>query len=58
MGDEDERRPGRAVQGANLVLHLLAEVLVERGQRFVEEEDTGARDERAGERDALLLPAR
>ena len=39
-------------------LHLLAQVLVERSQRLVEEQHVGIEDEAAGERDALLLPAR
>ena len=38
-------------------LHLPAQVGVERGERFVEKQQTRAVHERASERDALLLAA-
>ena len=38
-------------------LHLLAQLPVERGHRFVEEEDLGTVDQGAGQGDALLLTA-
>src|SRR5690606_11201281 len=41
-----------------LDLHLAAELEVERPEGLVEQEDRGVVDERAGERDALLLAAR
>ena len=42
----------------DLDLHLLAQVLVERAQRLVEQQHVGIEDEAAGERHALLLAAR
>jgi hypothetical protein len=41
-----------------LQLHLLAELQVERAERLVEQQDTRVVNERAPERDALLLAAR
>ena len=41
----------------DLELHRVAQLLVERGQRLVEEQHVGLEHERAGERDPLLLAA-
>ena len=41
-----------------LELHLLAQLQVERAERLVEQQDARAVDQRAGERDPLLLAAR
>ncbi len=43
---------------ANLLAHLDAEIDVEVGKRFVEQQHLGFGCERSGERDPLLLPAR
>src|SRR6185312_13168666 len=45
------------VQGLQLELELGAQLLVERAQRLVEEQDIGIEDEGAREGDALLLAA-
>ena len=50
--------PTRLLDVLELDLHLLAELEVERTERLVEEQHAGPVDERAGERDALPLPAR
>src|SRR6266851_1860525 len=42
----------------DLDLQLFAELLVERAQRFVHQHKNRVEDERAGERDTLLLPTR
>ena len=54
----DERDAEVVLKRLELELHLLAELQVERSERLVEEQDARAVDERAGERDALLLAAR
>ena len=46
------------VKRLQLVLHVLAELEVERGERFVEQKHSRVVDERAGDGDALLLAAR
>ena len=46
------------VQAADLEAHLLAQVGVEVRERLVHQQRLGLDDERAGERDALLLAAR
>jgi hypothetical protein len=53
---EDEGAADALVQRAVLVLHLLAQVIVERRKRLVEQQHARARDQRAGQGDALLLP--
>ena len=58
VGDEDEGRAELLMQPLHFVLHAAAQVLVERGERFVEQEDGRLEDERARERHALLLAAR
>ncbi len=42
----------------DLDLHMLAQLLVERAERFVHQDDRGLVDEAAGKGHALLLPAR
>ena len=58
MRDVDERDPDLVLDALQLELHLLAELQVERAERLVEQEDARVVDERARERDALLLAAR
>jgi hypothetical protein len=57
VGDEDGGGFQFALEAADEGAHLRAESLVEGGKRLVEQEETGARDESAGEGDALLLAA-
>ena len=57
MGDVDEGDADLLLDRLQLDLHLLAQLQVERAQRLVEQQDLGLVDDRAGERDALLLPA-
>ena len=57
MRDDDDRAPG----GADLVedaQHLLAAGAIERAGRLVGKDDVGIVDQRAGDRDTLLLAAR
>ena len=49
--------PSALVEVADLELHLLAQRLVQRAERFVQQHDRRFEDQRAGQRDALLLPA-
>ena len=42
----------------DLVLHMLAQLLVERAERFVHQHQFSVEHQRAGQRDALLLTAR
>ena len=58
MRDVDRRHAEPLVQVANLDLHLLAQLLVERRQGLVHEQDARLEDDGAGERDALALTAR
>ena len=58
MRDVDERDPDLVLDALELELHLLAELEVERAERLVEQQHARVVDERARERDALLLPAR
>jgi hypothetical protein len=58
MGDVDCGEPGILADAPDLAAHLEAELGVEVGKGFVEEETTGPDDEGAGEGDALLLAAR
>ena len=57
MGHVEHRDPLVAVQAPDLELELLAELLVERAERFVHEDDGRSVDHAPGERDALLLAA-
>ena len=56
--DMDEGDADVVLDRLQLELHLLAELQVEGAERLVEQEHARAVDERAGERDALLLAAR
>ena len=58
MGHVDERDPDLALDPLQLDLQALAQLQVERAERLVEQQHRGPVDERAGERDALLLAAR
>ena len=58
MGHEDEGQAEPSVQRAKFELHLLAQVLVEGAQRFVEQDHPRLEHQRAGEGHALLLTAR
>src|SRR3712207_5303483 len=52
-----EGQPDVALDALELDLQLLAQAQVQRAQRLVEQQRTRAVDERAGQRDALLLAA-
>ena len=58
VGDEDEGDAGLVLHALELDLHLLAQLVVERGKRLVEEKHLGAGRQRAGKGDALRLAAR
>src|SRR5262249_19902913 len=58
VGDIDRGDPDLALELLELELHAIAELLVERAQRLVEEEHGRTRDESPGEGHPLLLPAR
>ena len=58
MGDEDEGDAELLLQRFQLLLHLLAQLEVERAERLVEQQHLGLVDQRAGERHALPLAAR
>src|SRR5262244_897694 len=58
VGDVDGGDPDFALELLELELHAVAELLVERAQRLVEEEHGGARDKGAGQGHSLLLTAR
>ena len=57
MRDVHERRARARLDLLELELHLLAQLEVERAERLVEQQRGGLVDERARERDALLLAA-
>ena len=54
--DDDAVPPGE--EFGKLVAQFLAQLVVEIGERLVEQDDVGILDQRAGERGALLLAAR
>ena len=58
VGDVDRGVAIFVVQPAHLEAHLLAQIGVEIGQRLVEQQRLGLDDQRARQRDALLLAAR
>ena len=58
VGDVDRRDVELVVEAPDLVAHLLAEVRVEIREGLVQQEHGRLHDDRARERDALLLPAR
>ena len=53
--DVEHGHAERPVQARDLVLHLIAEIPVERAERLVHQQELGIEDERARERHALLL---
>ena len=57
MGDVDHGDAEPLVQVPDLVLHVLAQLLVEGAERLVHQHELGLEDQRPGERDALLLAA-
>ena len=57
VGDEDRREPGAVVNFAQPNAQVLADLGVQRAERLVEQEHARLDGERAGEGDALLLPA-
>jgi hypothetical protein len=58
MRDQDEGDADLPLQLDQFDLHVLAHLLVERGQRFVQQQHLGLQDQRARQRHALPLPAR
>ena len=57
VGDQDGGDAGLALEALDLDLHVEPQVLVERGERLVEQQHLGIDREAARERDALLLAA-
>ena len=57
MGDEDEGDADLLLNVLELLLHLLAQLQVERAERLVEQQHARLVDECAGDGDALLLTA-
>ena len=57
VGDEDEGAADLRMDAAQLLLHRMAQLEIEGGQRLVQQQHLGPHDERARERDPLLLPA-
>ena len=57
MGHQNESRAEFALHADQFELRLLAQFAVERGERFVEQQQLRSSRQRAGERDALLLAA-
>ena len=57
MGDEDRGCPGRPQRGAHLLADVGAQPGVEGREGLVEQHQRRLRGQRAGQRDALLLPA-
>ena len=58
VGHVDERDPDVALDPLQLQLQALAQLQVERTERLVEQQHLGQVDQRPGERDPLLHPAR
>ena len=58
MGHIDHGDSQRFVQVLDLELHMLAQLLVQRAQRFVHQHQGGVEHQRARQGDALLLAAR
>ena len=58
VGDVDHGRAGFAMEGAEHVHHCNAQMGIEIGQRFVQNDDLGLHDQTTGERDPLALTAR
>src|SRR5581483_7595141 len=55
MGHIQKRDSALGLDALELDLHLLPELLIQRAERLIEQDDRGPVHERAGERDALLL---
>jgi hypothetical protein len=58
VGDDDGGDAEALLQLAQLDLHVLAQVGVQRRQRLVEQKDLRVDGKAAGDRDTLALPAR
>ena len=58
VGDEDHRDAAAIAQLGDEPTGLGRRLRIEAGERFVQQQRTGARGQSAGDRDALLLPAR
>ena len=58
MRDDYGRDPGELLQLPDLDLHVEPQILVEGGERLIEQKDVGRHRQRTCERDTLLLPAR
>ena len=58
VGHEHEGEAEALVQAAQLLLHVLAQLEIERAERLVEQQHLRPVDQRAGERHALPLAAR
>ena len=56
-GGIDEDRAGRGEDARQLLAQFLAQLVVEIGERLVEQHELGALDQRAGDGGALLLAA-
>ena len=57
VGDVDERGAGLLLDALQLCLHLAPDLLVERAERLVQQQDRRCERERPGEGDPLLLAA-
>ena len=57
MRDENKSNAGFAVDSDEFVTHRAAEFQIQRAERFVEEQNFGLINNRAGDSDTLLLPA-
>ena len=57
VGDVDHRQPQLALQLAQFMAHVLAQLRVQVGQRLVHQAHLGLRHQRAAQRHALLLAA-
>ena len=57
VGDVDERGTGLLLDALQLGLHLAPDLLVERAERLVQQQDRRRERERPGKRDPLLLAA-
>ena len=57
VGDVDRGDAELALDAAELELHLLAQLAVERGERLVEQQEVRLEHQRPGDRHALLLAA-
>src|SRR5262245_38236683 len=57
MRDEDEGAADLLMDAAQFLLHLVAQLEIERCERLIEEQYLGPHDERAGKSNPLLLAA-